>query len=370
MAIERKKDVVYEHLKREILGKFLYPGSRLPREVELAKRLGVGQVTLRSALARLEAEKLVERMPGKGTFVTDILERNTFMLVLPDGAESLETPSRYVAVGIDEAARQRAVTLERCPMGLLTSFSERECREMIRMHQINGVILETGHYRISAELVARLQSLNLPVVVPHGLPGDAEQTGFAILRTDERTAFSGAIRYLKDLGHRCIAFILLELPFEDLKAIRGFTAEELFDFCRFNDLTADHSLIRFIENEPEVMYQIVREWMLGPLPPTAIMCHSDRVAMRVHHALKNMDIHIPQQVSVMGYSNYPGSQLLQPPLSTIDIEFKKCGEMALEHLLNHQQWYKPGITPPEMFTPFKLVERGSTGAPPPSASFR
>ena len=55
MAIGYKKDMVYEHLKREILDKLLYPGTRLPREVELARRLGVGQVTLRSALARLEA---------------------------------------------------------------------------------------------------------------------------------------------------------------------------------------------------------------------------------------------------------------------------------------------------------------------------
>ncbi len=360
MAIERKKDTVYEHLRQEILERRLCPGSRLPREVELAKQLGVGQVTLRSALARLEAEKLVERMPGKGTYITDLLERHTFMMVLPDGAESIETSSRYVAAGIDEAANDRAVTLERCPIRLLMSFSDSECREMIQRHQISGVILESGHNRIAPDLIARMKMLNLPVVVPHGLPNDAEETGFSILRTDERKAFAGAFHYLQKLGHRRIAILLLNLPAENLTAIRGFTHDELKEFYQYNNLSTDLNLIRYVSNQTEESIRTVRAWMLGPNPPTAIICHSDQVAMRVYQALKEMNIRIPQQISVMGYNNYPGSQLLLPPLTTIDIQFKKCGEMALDQLMNHEEWFQPGITPPEIFTPHKLIERGST----------
>ena len=61
IMIEFKKDQIYEQLKREILGQTLFPGMRLPNEKILARRLNVGQVTLRSALARLEAEKLVTK---------------------------------------------------------------------------------------------------------------------------------------------------------------------------------------------------------------------------------------------------------------------------------------------------------------------
>jgi DNA-binding LacI/PurR family transcriptional regulator len=362
MAIECKKDIVYEHLKREILGKLLSPGSRLPREVELAKRLKVGHVTLRSALARLAAEGLVERMPGKGTFVTEVSERNTVLLILPDGTDNLETPSRYIAAGIDAATAAKAVTLERCPASLWTSFSERECQEMIQQHKISGVLLETGHNTISTDLIARLKFLQLPVVIPHGLPQDAENTGFLVLRTDERTALSSALRYLKKLGHRAIATMLLELPSEQLTAVRGFTRNELREFYKYNDLKSDDFLIRFVPNQEDVMIQTVREWMLGPLPPTAIMCHSDRVAMRVYQALKELNILIPQQVSVVGYSNYPGSQLLRPSLTTIDIQFNKCGQMALDQLLQSEHWYQPGITPAEIFTPFEIIERGSVGS--------
>lgn len=56
-------------LRRMIDAGRLPRGSRLPAERELAIRLGVGRSTLRKALAVLEAEGLLWRHVGRGTFV-------------------------------------------------------------------------------------------------------------------------------------------------------------------------------------------------------------------------------------------------------------------------------------------------------------
>ncbi len=359
MAITCKKDIVYEQLKREIIDNRLSPGSRLPREIDLAKNLGVGQVTLRSALARLKDEGLIERMPGKGTFVSKTSTRHTFLLVLPDGARNLETPTQYIAAGIDEAASMKAITLEYCPTGLLNSFSDRECQEMITRHRIKGVLLETGHAQIDIKLINKLEKLKLPVVIPHGLPDDAVTSGFRVLRTDERTAWSSGLRYLADSGHQFIASMLLDIPQENLMTVRGFTQNELKEFYHYNNFPNADALIRLIPNQLDIITETIHGWMLGAQPPTAIMCHSDRLAMKVYQVLKELRVLIPQQVSVMGYSNYPGSQLSLPPLTTIDIQFEECGRMALEQLLRADEWYKPGITPPEIITPYKVIERDS-----------
>lgn len=58
----------------EVIGRGdLVPGDRLPREGDLAATVGVSRMTLRQALASLEAQGIVVRRPGRsgGTFVTE-----------------------------------------------------------------------------------------------------------------------------------------------------------------------------------------------------------------------------------------------------------------------------------------------------------
>lgn len=47
------------------------PGSALPNEQDLARELGVSAGTVRKALDKLEAERLLVRKQGRGTFVAD-----------------------------------------------------------------------------------------------------------------------------------------------------------------------------------------------------------------------------------------------------------------------------------------------------------
>lgn len=68
-------DAVAERLRGEILAGRLPAGSRLPSERELSLALGVNRLTLRAALARLEALGLVATRHGASTLVTSWRER-------------------------------------------------------------------------------------------------------------------------------------------------------------------------------------------------------------------------------------------------------------------------------------------------------
>ena len=68
-------DAVAERIRGEILAGRLVAGSRLPSERELALALGINRLSLRAALARLEALGLVVTKHGAGTVVASWRER-------------------------------------------------------------------------------------------------------------------------------------------------------------------------------------------------------------------------------------------------------------------------------------------------------
>ncbi len=68
-------DAVAERIRGEILAGRLPAGSKLPSERELALALGINRLTLRAALARLEALGLILTRHGAGTVVASWRER-------------------------------------------------------------------------------------------------------------------------------------------------------------------------------------------------------------------------------------------------------------------------------------------------------
>ena len=71
----RPRDAAYRVLARELRADLLrnrYAGGRqLPTEAMLARRHGVGRQTVRRAFQDLQAEGMVVRVPGRGTFASD-----------------------------------------------------------------------------------------------------------------------------------------------------------------------------------------------------------------------------------------------------------------------------------------------------------
>jgi DNA-binding LacI/PurR family transcriptional regulator len=72
-----------------------------------------------------------------------------------------------------------------------------------------------------------------------------------------------------------------------------------------------------------------------------------------------MGLKIPEDVAVMGTCGYPDARLLSPPLSTVDYEYSKFAEMAVEMLNEPEKWFSNGKGKLRL-KPFKLRKRKST----------
>ena len=65
---------VRDSLKASIVSGTLAPGAKLPSEAELEQRFGVSRVTVRQALSDLQKQAIIEKVNGKGSFVSALSE--------------------------------------------------------------------------------------------------------------------------------------------------------------------------------------------------------------------------------------------------------------------------------------------------------
>lgn len=84
-ARELKHVVVREHVRDLVQG--AAPGTPAPSERELVSQFGVARMTVRQALDALVSEGLLERMPGRGTFVARPRRPQTQVLSFTEAVE-------------------------------------------------------------------------------------------------------------------------------------------------------------------------------------------------------------------------------------------------------------------------------------------
>src|SRR5512138_2649659 len=132
-------DEGYERLHQAILRGDFQPNERLI-EMDLAQLYNVGRAAIRTALARLEQDGLVERVPNRGARVRAISEEEAVERIEARGVlEGLA--ARYAARNVtdDEIAELRAIVGEmeaRLAEGDLLGISEGNTRLHDRLLQI------------------------------------------------------------------------------------------------------------------------------------------------------------------------------------------------------------------------------------------
>jgi LacI family transcriptional regulator len=98
-----------------------------------------------------------------------------------------------------------------------------------------------------------------------------------------------------------------------------------------------------------------------PEPPTAIFASNDVMAMGVMDAVRNRNLRIPDDVSVVGFDNIQQSAMVYPPLTTIQQPLEQMGRVATQMLLGILKNPKNDVVRIEL--PTELIVRASTSAP-------
>lgn len=208
-------DLCVEELRRRILAGELPAGERLPPERDLASTLGTSRVTLRSALGRLAASKLLSVKHGTGYVVRDFRRSGgpdilPPLLDLARGHQAVELARDLLLVRRHLAA----AVLERLSGGISRAALQRilqaiDALEVLAREGAGTAALAEADLEVVAALLAATRSpalqlcLNPIVAVLSGMPAlrdamyatpEANVLGWRMLaewaRTGERAAIS------------------------------------------------------------------------------------------------------------------------------------------------------------------------------------
>lgn len=95
--------------------------------------------------------------------------------------------------------------------------------------------------------------------------------------------------------------------------------------------------------------------------PTALFCECDYMAISVIKTLNELNINVPEDISVIGFDNIAESQIISPELTTIHVKKDKISSLAVEKLIreiDHNEGDKMKI-----FVDTELIIRKSCCSP-------
>ncbi len=105
-----------------------------------------------------------------------------------------------------------------------------------------------------------------------------------------------------------------------------------------------------------------RVWATG-LRPTAVLAMSDAMAIGAMHALRDLGLAVPDDVSVVGFDDIDLASHVDPPLTTVHQPIRRKGEEAVRLLLGVVGPGKPAA-PEHRRLATRFVIRASTSSVP------
>lgn len=273
------------------------PSTR-QKVLEAAQRLGYVPNSLARSLVYGKTKKI-------GVIITTIL--NPFYATVVSGIESVLASKGYTLILYNSNE---------------DPYKEKEAILALRQQRVDGLILAPIEY----------ESLNVKYLIETKIPfvlvarrTKEEDTNFVI--ADDFKVGKIATQYLIEIGHRKILFLNSWKSSSAKLRLEGYK-----EALREAGFLINPKLIYSLEPNTDLK-ALLEKILLNKSRPTAIFCFCDSIALEVMKILKGMNFKIPEDIAIVGCDNLEYTELLSPPLTTIEISKYDMGVMAAKILL-------------------------------------
>jgi len=317
---------------------------------EIAKRAGVSTATVSYALnnkrkVSKEKKELILKIAEELNYVPNSLAKgllskktNIVGLIVPD----LSMPYTLAIIRHLEyfARKNNLYLLLGHTDGQMSTM--RSIVDSFISKNVDGIILATGlgvsDYQEIQKVIARIQKYKVPAVMITPMNASAGPKINYVIPDLEDGEYQ-VTRYLLENGLDRLVFLggrpsdyVTHIRREGFKrALEDFRIrphEGLFRDCGYSFQDGYHEMLRYMED--------------GETLPSAFVAINDSVALGMSKALKEKDIRVPEDVSLVGYDDIELPTLDFIPLTTVKIPVEEVSKLCVEGLM--KQWEGQNLT--------------------------
>lgn len=302
---------------------------------EISKMAGVSLATVSRTihsphLVRKETRKRINHAMEKVNYVYHATagdlsrNRSSIIGVIIPTAKSLVFSTTLFA--IQETAQQNNYSLV-TGSSKYDIESELKLLQQFRERRLAGIIL-TGFVFGQKDLVKELVKGGMPCVVIWDKLDDSD---LSYVGFDNFKATYAMTEYLISLKHKRIGLIVG--PYTKVervkKRLEGFKAA-----LKEHGLRYDPALV--IEKEPTLIdgKEAMSRLLSLSDRPTAVLAASDTLAVGALAAARDMEVQVPEEISIAGFDDIDVAGYCNPPLTTIRVPAYEIGQIAFKILLD------------------------------------
>lgn len=306
---------------------------------DVADAAGVSRTTVSLVLNNVQGVKISEATRKR------VRESARELGYVPNATAQALATQRARAIGLVMTRSPEQiisdVVLSQLIGGLLTVIKEKKFRLLIEIvngnaderayidlaqaKHIDGMIILTP--RTTDIGIHKLDELHIPAV----LIGEIPDCNICSVEADDRAAAKKAVQHLIELGHKKIACILNSSAVYHSAQLR---LDGYRDALTEAGLPYQEALVRFAHFNPKSGQAAMQSLLDNAEDFSAVFVASDTVALGAIRALREANLHIPNDISLVAFDDIPSAAYTDPPLTTIHIPAAQIATKACEVLLD------------------------------------
>ncbi|MBT2653076.1 GntR family transcriptional regulator [Oceanobacillus sp. ISL-73] len=343
--MKTKYSMVKEYILSKILDGTFKPNQKISSESEYMKQFNVSRHTVRLAIGDLVSQGYLYREQGAGTFCAD--RKNIMNSASVVNQKNIAIMTTYISDYIFPSIIRGAESVLSQQGYQVSLFStnndhekEKQFLQQILTQHFDGVIIEPTRSSISNPNInyyLSLEKSQIPYIMINSYYDELEPLS---LTMDDEAGGYKQTEHLINLGHKNIIGLFKTDDIQGNKRMKGYLKAH-----RKNNLTIDPTnIITYFTNEKGTKPLTELSRLLDNSTeerPTAIVCYNDELAIKLLDVLRERNISVPHDMSIVGYDDSFLAKVSEVKLTTIAHPLSEMGSKAAEMILSLVKGNKP-----------------------------